>query len=83
MQQKVSQSTSLVKITRPQPEQVLARTRLLQRLDRARNIIWVVAPPGVQAVDRFGQALLAGAGLAQEQNGHVAQVSGLHGPPAS
>jgi len=46
MQQKVSQSTSLVKITRPQPEQVLARTRLLQRLDRARKIIWVVAPPG-------------------------------------
>jgi len=46
MPQKVSQSASLAKITRPRPEQVLARTRLLQRLDRARKIVWVVAPPG-------------------------------------
>ncbi len=37
---------ALAKITRPQPEQVLARTRLLRRLDQARKIIWVVAPPG-------------------------------------
>src|SRR6266568_581125 len=35
MPQKVSQSASLAKITRQRPEQVLARTRLLQRLDRA------------------------------------------------
>src|SRR5712691_2824103 len=46
MPQKTSQSASLAKITRPRPEQVLARTRLLQRLDRARKISWVVAPPG-------------------------------------
>ncbi len=46
MPQKTSQSASLAKITRPRPEQVLARARLLQRLDRARKISWVVAPPG-------------------------------------
>src|SRR5712691_12493661 len=46
MPKKTRPSASLTKITRPQPEQVLARTRLLQRLDRARKIVWIVAPPG-------------------------------------
>src|SRR6266571_2855999 len=46
MSKKTGPSASLAKITRPQPEQVLARTGLLQRLDRARKIVWIVAPPG-------------------------------------
>ncbi len=46
MPKKTRPSASLTKITRPQPEHVLARTRLLQRLDRARKIVWIVAPPG-------------------------------------
>ncbi len=46
MRQRTGRSVSLAKITRPQAEQVLTRTRLWQRLDRARKIVWITAPPG-------------------------------------
>ena len=40
----------------------------------------LVMPPRIQGVDRFGQALLAGTGLADEQDGQITEVTGLDHP---